>query len=65
MNLRWARFPEKSIPEITEILPEVIESALELGADALISGLGRLGGKEKRGRNPASGENAIMTAAAG
>ena len=51
--------------EITEILLEIIKSSLESGEDVLVSGFGKFSVKEKRqrkGRNPATGEDAILPA---
>jgi integration host factor subunit alpha len=51
--------------EIVETLLEIIKSALESGDDVLISGFGKFCVNEKRerkGRNPATGEAMMMTA---
>ena len=50
---------------IVESLIEAIKSTLESGEDVLISGFGKFCVKEKserKGRNPATGEIAILTA---
>lgn len=54
----------KSI-EITETLQEIIKSNLESGEDVLVSGFGTFRVKAKKarkGRNPATGEDAILPA---
>ena len=51
--------------EITEALLELIKSSLEAGDDVLVSGFGKFCVKEKaerKGRNPATGEDAILPA---
>ena len=51
--------------EITETLLEIIKSSLESGDDVLVSGFGKFCVKNKaarRGRNPATGEDAILPA---
>jgi integration host factor subunit alpha len=51
--------------EITESLLEIIKFSLESGEDLLVSGFGKFCVKEKaqrRGRNPATGEDAILPA---
>ena len=56
-------FPKNKSSEIVEILLELIKKSLESGEDVLISGLGKFCVKEKkerRGRNPATGEDMIM-----
>ena len=58
-------FPKNRSVEITESLLELIKSSLESGDDVLVSGFGKFCVKEKRerkGRNPATGEDAILTA---
>jgi integration host factor subunit alpha len=58
-------FPRNRSVEITEFLLEIIKSSLESGEDVLISGFGKFCIKEKnerRGRNPATGEDAILPA---
>ena len=52
-------FPKNRSAELIEILLEQIKSTLEKGEDVLISGFGKFCVKEKRerrGRNPATGE---------
>lgn len=51
--------------EITETLLEIIKASLESGDDVLVSGFGRFCVKNKKarkGRNPATGEDAILPA---
>ncbi|BBO66208.1 integration host factor subunit alpha [Desulfosarcina alkanivorans] len=51
--------------EITETLLELIKASLESGDDVLVSGFGKFCVKEKaerKGRNPATGEEAILPA---
>lgn len=51
--------------EITEALLELIKHSLEAGDDVLVSGFGKFCVKEKaerKGRNPATGEDAILPA---
>jgi integration host factor subunit alpha len=51
--------------EITETLLEIIKSSLESGDDVLVSGFGKFcvkAKKERKGRNPATGEDAILPA---
>ena len=51
--------------EIVETLLELIKGSLESGEDVLISGFGKFcvnEKKERRGRNPATGETAMITA---
>ena len=58
-------FPRNKSVEITESLLELIKSSLEFGDDLLVSGFGKFCVKEKRerkGRNPATGEDAILPA---
>jgi integration host factor subunit alpha len=48
---------------IVETLLETIKSSIESGEDVLVSGFGRFCVKEKkqrRGRNPATGEDMIL-----
>ena len=50
---------------VTESLLELIKASLESGLDLLVSGFGKFSEKEKRerrGRNPATGEAAILPA---
>ncbi len=58
-------FPKNQSVEITESLLEIIKSTLESGEDVLVSNFGRFcvkDKKERRGRNPATGEDAILPA---
>lgn len=58
-------FQKNKSVEITETLLEIIKSTLESGDDVLISGFGKFCVKEKaerKGRNPATGEDAILPA---
>ena len=58
-------FPRNKSVEITESLLELIKSSLEAGEDLLVSGSGKFCVKEKaecKGRNPATGEDAILPA---
>jgi integration host factor subunit alpha len=56
-------FTRKKSAETVEILLEIIKSTLSSGDDVMISGFGKFCVKEKgerRGRNPATGEDMIM-----
>ena len=58
-------FPRNQSVEITETLLELIKSALEAGDDVLVSGFGKFRVKDKnerKGRNPATGEDALISA---
>ena len=58
-------FPQNQSVEITESLIELIKASLESGDDVLVSGFGKFCVKEKterKGRNPATGEDAILPA---
>ena len=58
-------FPKYQSIEIVESLLEIIKSTLESGDDVLVSGFGKFCVKEKaerKGRNPATGEEAILPA---
>ncbi|HPA15788.1 MAG TPA: integration host factor subunit alpha [Desulfobacterales bacterium] len=58
-------FSKKRSIEIIESLIEQIKKSLESGEDVLISGFGKFRVKEKKerkGRNPATGEDAILPA---
>jgi integration host factor subunit alpha len=58
-------FPKNKSFDITESLLELIKSSLEAGDDVLVSGFGKFCVKEKaerKGRNPATGEDAILPA---
>ncbi len=59
------RIPKKECIEIIETLLETIKSTLSSGEDILISGFGKFNVKEKgerRGRNPATGDDAMVSA---
>ena len=56
-------FPKKQSSETIEILLKIIKGTLESGEDVLISGFGKFcvrEKKERRGRNPATGEDLIL-----
>ena len=56
-------FTKNQSTELVESLLEIIKSELESGEDVLISGFGKFCVKEKRerrGRNPATGEDMIL-----
>ena len=58
-------FPKNQSIKITEALLELIKSSLEAGDDVLVSGFGKFCVKkkaERKGRNPATGEDAILPA---
>ena len=58
-------FPKNQSVEITESLLEIVKSTLASGDDVLVSGFGKFCVKEKaerKGRNPATGEDAILPA---
>ena len=58
-------FPRNRSVEITESLLELIKTSLAYGDDVLVSGFGKFCVKEKnerKGRNPATGEDAILPA---
>ena len=58
-------FPQNQSIELTESLLEIMKSAMESGDDVLVSGFGKFFVKakaERRGRNPATGEEAIIPA---
>lgn len=58
-------FPKKQALETVESLLELIKASLESGDDLLVSGFGKFCVKEKKerkGRNPATGEDAILPA---
>jgi integration host factor subunit alpha len=58
-------FPKNKSVEITESLLELIKSSLASGDDLLVSGFGKFcvkDKKERKGRNPATGEDAILPA---
>ena len=56
-------YPKNHSSEIVETLLELIKSSLESGDDVLISNFGKFCVKEKKerkGRNPATGEDMMM-----
>jgi integration host factor subunit alpha len=58
-------FPLNRSVEIIEILLELIKTKLAAGEDVLVSGFGKFCIKkkrERRGRNPATGENMVLEA---
>jgi integration host factor subunit alpha len=58
-------FPKNQSVEIVESLLELMKSTLESGEDVLVSGFGKFcvnDKKERKGRNPATGEDAILRA---
>ncbi|MCB2141195.1 integration host factor subunit alpha [bacterium] len=58
-------FPKNQSVEITVTLLELIKSTLAAGEDVLVSGFGKFCVKEKaerKGRNPATGDDAILPA---
>lgn len=58
-------FTMKQAIETVETFLELIKSSLESGDDVLVSGFGKFCVKEKnerKGRNPATGEDAILPA---
>ena len=55
----------KQSSEVTEILMEIIKQSLESGEDVMISGFGKFqvkNKKERRGRNPETGEDLTLPA---
>ena len=60
---RQANFTKKKSSDAVETILEFIKSSLVSGEDVLISGFGKFCVREKqerRGRNPATGENIIL-----
>lgn len=58
-------FPKNQSMGITEALLEIIKSTLESGDDVLVSSFGKFcvkAKKERKGRNPATGDDAILPA---
>jgi integration host factor subunit alpha len=56
-------FPQKKSTELVEQLIETIKTTLASGEDVLISGFGKFcvnDKKERRGRNPATGEDMML-----
>ena len=61
-------FPQKKSTELVEQLIETIKSTLASGDDVLVSGFGKFcvnDKKERRGRNPAIGEEMMLRARTG
>jgi integration host factor subunit alpha len=61
-------YPRNRSVELVETLLELIKSKLAAGDDVLISGFGKFSVKEKRerrGRNPATGEEMMLDARRG
>lgn len=57
--------PKNQSIDITESLLEMIKSSLKAGEDVLVSGFGKFCVRDKaerKGRNPATGEDAILPA---
>ena len=57
-------FPKNRSAELIELLLEQIKHTLEKGEDVLISGFGKFcikQKKERRGRNPATGDDMMLT----
>jgi integration host factor subunit alpha len=57
--------PKNQSLDITESLLDLIKSTLESGEDVLVSGFGKFSirdKKERKGRNPATGEDAMLPA---
>jgi integration host factor subunit alpha len=55
---------KKQSIETVETLLEIIKSTLESGEDVLVSGFGKFcvkAKKERRGRNPATGDDLMLT----
>jgi integration host factor subunit alpha len=58
-------FPKNQSVEIVESLLKIIKSTLASGDDVLVSGFGKFcvkDKKERKARNPATGEDAILPA---
>ena len=58
-------FPRNQSVEIVESLLEIMKSTMESGEDLLVSGFGKFTVRDKherKGRNPATGEDAILPA---
>ena len=56
-------FAKKQSTETVETILEIIKSSLAAGEDVLISGFGKFcvkGKRERRGRNPATGEDMML-----
>ena len=57
-------FSRKQSIETVESLLEIMKKTMEKGEDVLISGFGKFcvkGKKERRGRNPATGDDLMLT----
>jgi integration host factor subunit alpha len=57
-------FPKNRSAELLELMLELMKSRLEHGEDVLISGFGKFcvkDKKERRGRNPATGQDMVLT----
>jgi integration host factor subunit alpha len=57
-------FAKNHSAELLELLLELMKNKLEIGEDVLISGFGKFCvkiKKERRGRNPATGEDMMLT----
>lgn len=57
-------FPKNRSAELLELLLELIKNKLEHGEDVLVSGFGKFCikmKKERRGRNPATGEGMLLS----
>ena len=56
-------FPQKKSTELVEQLIETIKSTLASGEDVLVSGFGKFcvnNKKERKGRNPATGDSMML-----
>ena len=56
-------YSRKKATELVETLLELIKTTLESGEDVLVSGFGKFcvqSKKERRGRNPATGEDMML-----
>jgi len=56
-------FAKKQSTDTVETILEIIKSSLAAGEDVLISGFGKFcvkGKRERRGRNPATGEDMML-----
>lgn len=57
-------FPKNRSAEIIELLLQLMKNKLEKGEDVLVSGFGKFcvkSKKERRGRNPATGEDMVLS----
>jgi len=57
-------FPRKKSVDVVETLLEIMKRNMENGDDVLISGFGKFcvkQKKERKGRNPATGENLMLS----